>query len=300
MLAGGWRRVRAYSAALGRCWRGMWTVLLLLDLCGSSARPLAQVVTAVSASRPAIVGNRTACRLYFPLAQFTLGNLSSDSAASAILLRAQTSPDQDLGNTDAVFMSTDRGRSWQHVADEPVQKRLCVPGAAPNSALCIPFAFDPGDGPAAARNGSLWTLQSNGKVATSTQDEVTVTVHTVHKMGVTGSAVPALSGGLLLSSMYMYTGGPSFMMLFQAPPPYTQWTARANISADWPATGTYPCDSPPQCTKVDPPACCKSPWMPSSLGNESWLLRLLNGLLILVRPHTPLYLQNSICTDIYT
>lgn len=86
------------------------------------------------------------------------------------MLRAQTSGDAEGStadpNTDAVFLSTDQGRTWRHVAEEPVQKRMCHPyplteadapalaslatigatlgdvaGAA--GTLCVPYAFHP-------------------------------------------------------------------------------------------------------------------------------------------------------------
>ena len=76
--------------------------------------------------------------------------------------------------------------------------------------------------------------------------------------------------------MYRTHGGASgYIVLFESAPPHTHWTPRANVSAGWPAVGTASCDTHQQCTKQDPPACCKEPWMAESLGDESCLLRLL-------------------------
>ena len=94
--------------------------------------------------------------------------MGSAAASGPIMLRAQTSGDAEGTvadpNTDAVFVSSDHGASWQHVADEAVQKRMCHPfpltagdAAAPaalasigvaltevqEGTLCVPYAFHP-------------------------------------------------------------------------------------------------------------------------------------------------------------
>lgn len=100
-------------------------------------------------SAPVLVAQASTL-LYYPMLQHVFHN----NTASAILLRAQTSPDVDIPCADATFVSYTGGETWQPSAPEVgtskygphVQKRVCYPYPPSNldgdSALCLPYARD--------------------------------------------------------------------------------------------------------------------------------------------------------------
>jgi beta-fructofuranosidase len=93
--------------------------------------------------------SRNGSRLYFPMAQYSMGPLAADRA-NVIMLRAQTLQDTEGSakdpDRDAAFSTHDYGASWQYVADEPVQKVMCYsyPVAGDAAAMiCIPYSYHP-------------------------------------------------------------------------------------------------------------------------------------------------------------
>ena len=110
----------------------------------------------VTAAAAVLVTNRTGKRLFSPLLQHSMGG----DANKGIMLRAQTTADAEGSaahpNLDAVFLSTDLGKSWAPLAMDVVQKRMCLtvaPAAsggvlsahpdAETAALCLPYAYQP-------------------------------------------------------------------------------------------------------------------------------------------------------------
>ena len=343
-----------------------------------TAHPLHGPTTTVqvTAEPPTLIGARSGSRLYFPLLQHTLPAGVGENAGP-IMLRAQTSPDAEGSptqpNTDAVFVTANHGASWIHVADEPVQKRMCYAyplsaGAAPAlrsigasladvqpvGTLCVPYAYHPpagsdadphatracqlklndfcnsealngpvcidpqtkeygrkmspytalfdvgmgntgaawrcyshealnangtawssqsktpaaycsGSGPGleriydscpdqplvqmqpARRNGSLWVVLANGTVAKTRGDSVKVTFAASRPMHVAGCALRSQDGKKLLTALYQETAGPDYILLYEASPPFTNWSVRARVTPLG-EVGNENCARPPRRT----------------------------------------------------
>lgn len=82
----------------------------------------------------------------------------------------------------------------------------------------------------AVRNASLWVTLNNGTVVKTRGDSVRVTFAATKPMHVAGCALPSKDGEKLLTALYEETQGPDYIVLYEAPAPYTNWSIRARVT----------------------------------------------------------------------
>ena len=104
-----------------------------------------------------------------------------------------------------------------------------------------------------AGNASLWLGLQDGSVTKALADSIPVTFEATLPMHIAGCALPSSSEpSTLLTALYQETAGPDYLLLYEAPPPYTHWKVRSRVT----------------------PA--------GQVGNENWMVRLPDGRLVLV------------------
>ena len=102
-------------------------------------------------------------------------------------------------------------------------------------------------------NASLWLGLQDGSVTKALADSIPVTFEATLPMHIAGCALPSSSEpSTLLTALYQETAGPDYLLLYEAPPPYTHWKVRSRVT----------------------PA--------GQVGNENWMVRLPDGRLVLV------------------
>ena len=82
-----------------------------------------------------------------------------------------------------------------------------------------------------AGNASLWLGLQDGSVIKALADSIPVTFEATLPMHIAGCALPSSSEpSTLLTALYEETAGPDYLLLYEAPPPYTYWKVRSRVT----------------------------------------------------------------------
>jgi hypothetical protein len=80
-------------------------------------------------------------------------------------------------------------------------------------------------------NASLWLGLRDGSVVKALADSIPVSFEAALPMHTAGCALPSSSQpSALLTALYQETAGPDYLLLYEAPPPYTRWKVRSRIT----------------------------------------------------------------------